>query len=312
MTKNGGIIIMSEQEEKIKRHAKVVSFINMKGGVAKTTLCKELGIKLSENNKILFIDLDPQSNLTQSLFEIFDILKSNNVTSMDSLNENTRGFPNINKLYDSGNTEPLKSSDLILPLDKTNDMIDLIPGSLDSTFYGKSTGSENEQALRNFIKRVGIIDNYDFVFIDCPPTYSTYTTAAILASDYYLIPVTPEAYSALGIDLLEHVVSKIKDSYSDTFELKPIDSLGIVFTKLNENSEGEQRIKNEIIDSPYFKNIKKFKNYLSQKNKLSTVKLSYLISRSNDNKLKTQLSNITEEFLEEIEKNEEHRKRISK
>lgn len=306
---------MTEEKKTDKtagHHAKVISFINMKGGVAKTTLCKELGINLSENNKILFIDLDPQSNLTQSLFEIFDILKSKSVTSMDSLNKNTRGLPNINKLYDSGNTEPLKSSDLILPLDETHDMIDLIPGSLDSTFYGKSTGSENEQALRNFIKRVGIIDNYDFVFIDCPPTYSTYTTAAILASDYYLIPVTPEAYSALGIDLLEHVVSKIKDSYSDTFELKPIDSLGIVFTKLNENSEGEQRIKNEIIDSPYFKNIKKFKNYLSQKNKLSTVKLSYLISRSDDSKLKTQLSNITEEFLEEIEKNEEHRKRISK
>lgn len=49
---------------------KVISFINMKGGVSKTTLCKELGLYLfrKKKKKILFVDVDPQANLTQSLF----------------------------------------------------------------------------------------------------------------------------------------------------------------------------------------------------------------------------------------------------
>ena len=59
-------------------NGKVISFINMKGGVGKTTLCREIGYTLNKKFKksILFIDIDPQANLTQSLFEKYNLLPS--------------------------------------------------------------------------------------------------------------------------------------------------------------------------------------------------------------------------------------------
>ncbi|AOO75165.1 hypothetical protein LCW_03370 [Latilactobacillus curvatus] len=295
----------------IEKKAKIVSFINMKGGVAKTTLCKELGVNIaglnpeSEPKKILFIDLDPQSNLTQSLFEVYDVIKEDDQESLEGVTKRLKELPSINNLFNNkAITEPPSKDSLILNL---SDNIDIIPGSLNSVFYGTANNGDNEQALHNFIKHQKLRKSYDFIFIDCPPTYSLYTISAILASDYYSIPVKPEAYSALGIDLLEEVIAKIKQSYSDTFEIKPLSNIGIIFTKYEKTSSGETKIKNQITTSKHLENIYKFNNYFPFRNKLATVKLGYLISNSTDTNLIDYLTGITKEFIERIDELDEIR-----
>lgn len=291
----------------IEKKAKIISFINMKGGVAKTTLCKELGVNIAntESKKILFVDLDPQSNLTQSLFEVYDVIKESDQESLDAVTKRLKELPSINNLFNNGAiTEPPSKDTLILNL---SDSVDIIPGSLNSIFYGTANNGDNEQALHNFIKHQKLRKSYDFIFIDCPPTYSLYTISAILASDYYSVPVKPEAYSALGIDLLEEVITKIKKSYSDTFEIKPLSNIGIIFTKYDQSSSGETKIKNQITTSHHLEYIYKFDNYFPLKKKLATVNLGYLISESNDTKLISSLTKITKEFIERIDNLDESR-----
>lgn len=279
---------------------KVISVINMKGGVAKTTLTKELGMVLGNNynKKILFVDIDPQSNLTQSLFEVFNVIDTENIKTVDEMNQKVSSLPSINLLYDNPRTDVPSKDKLIL---KLNDNIHIVPGSLNSIFYGKSTSGDNEQSLHNFIKRNNIRDDYDLVLIDCPPTYSTYTVSSILSSDFYLIPVKPDAYSALGIDLLNEVIDKIKNTYEDTFSIKPIKCLGIIFTIYKEESVKSTNIKRDIETSKKFENYKKFEAFLPRRDRLSTVKLDYLISTSDDGLLKSALNEIVDEFLKEID-----------
>ncbi len=67
-----------------------------------------------------------------------------------------------------------------------------------------------EQKLNNFVESNDLKNKYDYIFIDCPPTYSFYTIAAFFASDVYIVPVVPDAYSLLGVNLLEDVVKHAK------------------------------------------------------------------------------------------------------
>lgn len=97
---------------------KVISVINMKGGVGKTTLTKELGYFMAKNKnkKVLFIDLDPQSNLTQSFF------LNKKLRHQEDLNEPKQNLrlvsQSIQKLFDSSSIGKLKDSEVILNLEQ--------------------------------------------------------------------------------------------------------------------------------------------------------------------------------------------------
>lgn len=190
---------------------KVIAFLNMKGGVGKTTLCKEIGYFLSKNEKrVLLIDVDPQGNLTQSIFEKF-----NYKHHYETENEQNRDYKictaTINNVFEyTSVVDSTKEEECILEL---NEFLSIIPGDLNTVFFERSGGgSESENAIKNFIEDFEIKDNYDFILMDCPPTYSFYTTAALLASEYYLSPIHPDSYSILGIDLLFQVVERLKKS----------------------------------------------------------------------------------------------------
>lgn len=85
---------------------------------------------------------------------------------------------------------------------------DLIPGNLNLFQIEMASGEGRENRLSKYLK--GISEQYDFVIIDTPPTPSIWMTSALIASDFYLIPVKPEPLSFTGIDLCM-VLLKIKE-----------------------------------------------------------------------------------------------------
>lgn len=275
----------------------VIAFLNMKGGVCKTSLCKEMALYLSEeyNKNVLIIDVDPQSNCTQSFFERYQILgKTTLITELENI-------PSIQKIFSPSvaKLEPAKEEEIILRL---TDKLHIIPGELRTIFMERETASgAAEQRLVNFIEEHNLKNKYDYILIDCPPTYSFYTTAALLSSDLYLIPVTPDAYSLLGVTLLEEVINHLKGNYRTNFSVHPLDNLGIIFTKIPKNLKGGiknnmEQIREAFSDSsmPFFEN-----SYLKA-NKIPTSKLSTFILDRKDEALKTNMKNICQEFIEKV------------
>lgn len=278
---------------------KVVSFLNMKGGVCKTTLCKEMALflvkKMAKN--VLVIDIDPQSNCTQSFFERYGVLQ---IEEGDIIKENLN-LPSIENIFtrSRGRLGTPDMDKIIYPLEKG---LNLIPGDLNTVFMERETGTgAAEQKLLNFINQHNLRKQYDYIFIDCPPTYSFYTVSALLASDYYLVPLRPDAYSLLGLDLLERVVQELRETYVDTFSNKPIVNLGVILTKVYKNpNKGVIKNIEQIIETFSEKDIYFFDNRFINMEKISTGKLSTFILDRDDNELTSCLQGICYEFEERV------------
>lgn len=270
---------------------KVISFINMKGGVGKTTLCKEIGYTFfkNKNKKILFIDTDPQSNLTQSLFLKYEIKDENEIMTGKNNKYKTTN-KSIQKLFNESSIEAVTKEDIIEVLEKNDDAeLSIIPGTLSAVFLNRSNDvSAMESAIHNFIDTYKLEEVYDFIFIDCPPTYSLYTIAAILPSDYYIIPVKPDAYSVLGIEMLEKVIGRIKSTNSIYFKNRTIKNLGIIFSSIE---NGKEELAEMVRDTQKLNKKPFFKEYFKHSNKYPN-KFEYFIYDYKDKKLKENIDNI--------------------
>lgn len=203
--------------------AVVVSLINMKGGVGKTTLAFNLAwyAAYKKNCKVLLIDLDPQANASQYLLGVsgyMSFLSSGSPTVSNILEQFTPPS------YGSPTPKKITSQDVLLHVRKWSDgsFIDLIPSRLELAWTLKNpTGKDH--ILANFIAKIE--DKYDLVLIDCAPTESILTTAAYRASGYVLVPVKPEFLAAIGLPLLARSLNEFALSY----ETHHLQIAGIVF-----------------------------------------------------------------------------------
>lgn len=225
---------------------KVISFINMKGGVGKTTLCIGIGEYLAHNHnkKILFIDLDPQFNTTQSLMNEYDLEEE----YLNNFNANNH---TIKKLFEAP-TKIAEKPKLPEPHEVTiqlDDNIDIIPGTIDIIFEDNNRDGAKARRVKKFISEYKLKEKYHYIFIDCPPTISLYTDASLIASDFFIVPNRIDRYSILGIKLLNQVIERI--SYDEELDIKP---LGIVYTMVKEPiTQKSQKLKesfeeDEIVD----------------------------------------------------------------
>lgn len=275
----------------------VVAFLNMKGGVCKTTLCKEVAVYLAEkfDKKVLVIDVDPQSNCTQSFFERYHVLDE------ETLIKEPFSLPSIQKIF-SPSTAKLDSADLEEIILKLSECLDLVPGELRTIFMERETASgASEQRLLNFIEDNNLKELYDYILVDCPPTYSFYTIAALLSSDLYLIPVTPDAYSLLGVNLLQEVIEHLKDNYRANFRNHPLDNLGIIFTKISKKPRiGIKKNMEEIKDAFSDTNMRFFKHAYLKADRIPTSQLSTFIIDRKDERLKENMIDICSEFIEKV------------
>lgn len=292
----------------------VISFLNMKGGVCKTTLCKEMALYLSqeEDKKVLVIDIDPQANCTQSFFEKFKIKDRYKKEHKEdefqegidivTLEENSE-IPSIQKIFTSNRTilRSFKKEDVICEL---NDKLHIIPGDLNTVFMERNAGGQAEQILVNFIRNLELKELYDYILIDCPPTYSFYTVSAILASDFYLVPLVPDMYSILGLDLLERVVNDMREIHVTHFEHRKIENLGVVFTKIPTSEKGSEgaliRNMNVVKKAEIFKDIYFFENTFKRAVKMEVLKLEIFILDREDTNLIESLRGICKEFISRV------------
>ncbi len=175
----------------------IISVVNQKGGVAKTTTVQHLGYCLVEqhNKKVLLIDSDPQANLT-SVFNIhpedleesiFNVLTGETALSEIIVNYKTKS----GKILD------------IVPAN-----IDLSRAEIDLTKEINATYLLKSSITSPFLDDEG---GYDFIIIDCPPSLGILTINALACSNYVIVPIQPEMYALQGLKALENTINKVKE-----------------------------------------------------------------------------------------------------
>lgn len=202
--------------------AKVISIVNQKGGVGKTTTTINLGAALAlDNKKILIVDFDQQANATITLGIKREEVKKDIVDFL--LEDNTTSYI-------------MKTEDLNL---------DLIPASLKIATFEQMIQhlSDKELLLNN--KLESLKDLYDYILIDCPPALGIIIDNALFASDSVIIPVECSFYA---YDALTQMINKIDEIQ----KIKPLEIEGILLTKLdNRNTIGYNIVEKVKFEFPF-------------------------------------------------------------
>lgn len=263
-------------------NCQVITVMNMKGGVGKTTISAHISWALSqEKNRngqpinVLMIDYDPQFNLSQMFFkdekEYYE-MEDEKKTIYNVLVEN---YDDINPYHIQKYSEidPPNSNDIlkrIYKLTEKNGNLDIIISSLHMMYLaigqGAARNKSMEKRFSKFIEKSK--KNYDLIIIDCHPAGSLFTKTALFNSDFVLIPVVPSYYAARGITLMMKFIDHTKNSGCVS---KPI----IIFNGVKEQLSAEE---GEIRGNPRFskycikENIKysnlfKYPSYPSEKKK---------------------------------------------
>jgi chromosome partitioning protein len=211
---------------------KVVSVVNFKGGVGKTTLTANLGAELaSRGYKILLIDLDPQASLTFSFFPA------------DYWNDQLAPSRTIKRWFDAASQgkDDVKLSELIATPDIVKSFIDLNHGRLDVLpshlglinvdleLAASLGGGTFAQAKENYMRVHGKLAaalkdrsfrTYDLALIDCAPNFNVLNKSALIASNWVLIPARADHLSTLGIAYLVGQLKKLIADYNNFAKIR--------------------------------------------------------------------------------------------
>ncbi|RKG97008.1 ParA family protein [Corallococcus sp. CA053C] len=227
---------------------RIVSVMNYKGGVGKTSLTSNLGAELAWRGfKVLLLDMDPQTSLTFSFFSPEewekDLAKDRTIKDWFSGSP-----PPLGNLI----VEPTRSASILAGrgcLHLIASHLGLVNVDLElATGMGGATLTQVKQKYVSVHRRLadGLAQipqgAYDIILIDCPPNFNIVTKTAIVASQYVVIPAKPDYLSTLGIDYLRRsVAGLIKDfnEFAGMAEGAPVSKInplfaGVVFTMIQE------------------------------------------------------------------------------
>jgi chromosome partitioning protein len=212
----------------------VISTINLKGGVAKTTTSVALAEVFSAamKKKVLVIDLDPQTNATIMLLgedKWLELNKQGHTLAQlfkDAMNPDIKKF-NLDATLQKQVSDVLEAKSIDL-LPSSLDLID-VQDQLASAPSGKFYAVNPVELLWRAVKSK--LDDYDIVIVDCPPNLGIVTLNGLRLSDAYIIPTIPDHLSTYGIPQIVTRIGEFAEAIGEE-----IDPLGIVITKYQANS----------------------------------------------------------------------------
>ena len=273
---------------------KVVSLINMKGGVAKTTLAINIADCLVQrhNAKVLLIDVDPQFNATQCLMtpeKYEEHIKNKSDTILNIFDRSQRVVAGSVTL--SGKSTPKQLENINLVSVKNN--FDLLPGNLELYRLEMAPGGGRENRLKSYIQKIE--GKYDYVVIDTPPTPSVWMTSALIASHYYLIPVKADPISLTGIDLLRSIIEEKEENFN--LDLK---CAGLVLTLTEANTVVLRNAKANLTNDIYW-NKYLYPVTLPKRTDIAKGQLDQIHILDSDNyEAKTAITAITTELINRV------------
>lgn len=213
----------NEKGPSVAKRAKIISFINLKGGVGKTTICLTMAeiMAFAMDKKILLIDLDSQSNLSSavvppetlqafkkkraSIYHLFlNLLHPERSEQWDIKDAIVKECSNVRN---NGNLSVILSLPELGQFDE--DLADVLEKGRNSTSSsGVRITVEWRKILKNKLESVS--NKYDYIFIDCPPSLSLFTSNALVASDYFVTPIAPEFLSIQGLALIQTRLGRLQ------------------------------------------------------------------------------------------------------
>lgn len=252
---------------------KIISIFNQKGGVGKTTTSINLAAGLGKlGKKILLLDLDPQGNSTSGLgVEKRDI---------------------ENQMYDVL-TKEVSIKDGVFETSAEN--VDIIPANNDlaGLEIELATIGGWQDTLLNVI--VEIKDDYDFLFIDCPPSLGILSVIGLVASDSVIIPIQCEYYALEGVSQLFETIELVRGGYNPKLDIE-----GVVLSMF----DGRTNLSIQVVDEvkTFFKG-KVYVNIIPRNVRLAEAPSHGLSIMDYDDKSKGSIAymDLAEEFLDLIE-----------
>ena len=212
---------------------KIISIINQKGGVGKTTTVINLAAGLSmKGKKILVIDLDPQGNATTGLG------LSNTVSSDSTIYSVLNGNKKITEVIQQTSFENLN----------------LVTSNVDLSGLEVETAGDSRRAFKLKDELTSILNDskayYDYILIDCPPSLSLLTIMALVASDALVVPLQTEFFALEGLTQLMKTIERIKNNLNPDLSIRGI--LLTMYDRRNKLSgEVEKEARNYFKDKVY-------------------------------------------------------------